>query len=186
MTGSENFIALQLHFIQFDINLELVKDAITFATRYTDVSQDMKNTILQATNSFLCSNGEIWVKKHGGIFDITMGGFHGAEICDLIGLFILSKLKEILPNIGLYRDDGLAVSSATNRQIEIAKKKICKAFEKYNLAVTIEANSKIVNFLDVTLDLSSGTYRPYMKENDAPVYVNINSNHPPTVLKSVS
>ena len=103
----------------------------------------------------------------------------------MIGLFILSKLKEILPNIGLYRDDGLAVSSATNRQIEIAKKKICKAFEKYSLAITIEANSKIVNFLDVTLDLSSGTYRPYMKDNDAPVYVNINSNHPPTVLKSI-
>ena len=93
----------KLHFIQFDvvnmyasINLELVKDAITFATRFTEISQDMKDTILQATNSFLCSNGEIWVKKQGGIFDITMGGFHGAEICDLIGLFILSKLKEIL------------------------------------------------------------------------------------------
>ena len=52
-----------------------------------------------------------------------MGGFHGNEICDLIGLFILSKLAKILPNIGLYRDDGLAVSSATNRQIEIAKKR---------------------------------------------------------------
>ena len=48
------------------------------------------------------------------------------EICDLVGLYILSLLKEIIPNVGLYRDDGLAVSSATNRQIDVMKKKICK------------------------------------------------------------
>ena len=39
-----------------------------------------------------------------------MGSFDGAEICELIGLHIQSKLEKILPklNFGLYRDDGLA------------------------------------------------------------------------------
>ena len=83
-----------------------------------------------------------------------MGGFHGAEICDLIGLFILSQLVEILPNVGLYRDDGLAISSASSRQIENMKKKMCKVFEKNGLAITIEANSKIVNFWISTLTLT--------------------------------
>ena len=95
------------------------------------------------------------------------------------------QLEEVIPNIGLYRDDGLAVSSGTNRQTEIIKKKICKVFEKNKLSVTIEANSKIVNFLDVTLDLTNDTYKPYMKDNDAPLYVNAESNHPPTVLKGI-
>ena len=102
-----------------------------------------------------------------------------------VGLFLLSKLHDIIPNVGLYRDDGLAVSSATPRQIEIMKKKICKLFEENKLAVTIEANAKVVDFLDVTLDLNTGIYKPFIKENDTPLYVNIKSNHPPTVLKNI-
>ena len=87
--------------------------------------------------------------------------------------------------IGLYRDDGLAVSTATQRQIEILKKKICKIFERNSLQVTIEANTKVVNFLDITLDLGTGTFKPYMKENDVPIYVSSKSNHPPLVLRNI-
>ena len=119
---------------------------------------------MQATNSFLCNDGQTWVKKLNEIFDITMGGFHGAMVCDLIGLYLLSQLEEVIPDTGLYRDDGLSVSRATNRQIELMK---------------------IVKFLDVTLDLSSGSYKPYMKEHYSPVYANCGSNHPPVVLKNI-
>ena len=136
-----------LHFIQFDvvnmygsITPAILYDALTFAAQFVDISEETKSTILQATNSFLCSDGKTWIKKQGGTFDITMGGFHGAEICDLIGLFILSKLRDVIPNIGLYRDDGLAVSSGTCRQIENIKKKICKIFDNLGLAITTEAN----------------------------------------------
>ena len=40
---------------------------------------------------------------------VTMGSFDGAEICELVGLFILNELKRRIPevNFGLYRDDGL-------------------------------------------------------------------------------
>ena len=44
---------------------------------------------------------------------------------------------------------------------------------------------KEVNFLDITLNLTTGVYKPYMKENDHPVYVNTKSNHPPIVLKNI-
>ena len=103
----------------------------------------------------------------------------------MVGLYILSLFKDVIPNCGLYRDDGLAVSCGTNRQIENMKKKICKVFQDIGLAVTIEANSKIVNFLDVTFDLNTGIFRPFMKDNDTPMYVNCKSNHPPAVLKSI-
>ena len=100
---------------------------------------------------------------------------------------VLSQLSEVIPKqyIGLYRDDGLAVTNATPRQTEILKKKICKVFEKNKLRVTIEANAKVVNFLDITLDLSANIFKPYMKENDIPIYVNKASNHPPNVLANI-
>ena len=112
----------RMHFIQFDvvdfygsISEDLVKKSLTFAARYTKISEIMKKTILQSAQSFLYCEKECWVKKSTGTFDITMGGFHGAEVCELVGLYLLSQLSEIIPKefIGLYRDDGLAVSCAT-------------------------------------------------------------------------
>ena len=180
------------YFIQFDvvdyyasITPELIKKSIEYAERFVKISDEEKDTIFQACNSFLCNEGKDWIKKQGKTFDITMGGFHGAEICDLAGLYLLSLLKEVLPNVGLYRDDGLAVSSATCRQIELMKKRICKIFENNGLKVTIEANAKQVNFLDVTLDLTNGIYKPYMKENNVPLYVHVKSNHPPKVIQNI-
>ena len=40
-----------------------------------------------------------------------MGAFDGAEICELVGTFILHEItkKYNKESIGLYRDDGLAV-----------------------------------------------------------------------------
>ena len=72
------------------------------------ISDETKNTIMQAVSSFLFSEDQAWIKRNGGTFDVTMGGFHGAEICELVGLYLLSQLT--LSSIGLYRDDGLAVS----------------------------------------------------------------------------
>lgn len=169
------------------ISEELLENSLTFAARHTQISEEVKKTIKQATNSFLCSKNQEWIKKNGGVFDITMGGYHGAEICELVGLFLLSQLVQVIPSphIGLYRDDGLAVSNATPRQIENMKKKICQVFSKNGLQITTEANSKNVNFLDIILDLREGTYKPYMKENDSPLYVNSRSNHPPMVLKNI-
>ena len=44
---------------------------------------------------------------------------------------------------------------------------------------------KIVDFLDVTLNLNDGTFKPFIKPNDFPLYVNSNSNHPPSILKNI-
>ena len=91
-----------------------------------------------------------------------MGSFDGAETCELVGLYLLSKLTPVVGNdIGLYRDDGLAALNKTPREIENIKKYICQTFNEHNLKLTIEANKKSVNFLDVTLDLNSSTYKPY-------------------------
>ena len=84
-----------------------------------------------------------------------MGSYPGAENCDLVGLFILSKLSALNFNCGLFRDDGLGVSMLTKRQNDGLKKQICEIFRQCELKITVECNSKVTDFLDLTLELDS-------------------------------
>ena len=88
-------------------------------------------------------------------------------------------------DIGLYRDDGLAVSHDTPQMVEAAKKKIYAVFSKKGLKITIEANKKVIDYLDVTLNLDTGKHQPYMKPGNTPLYVHAKSNHPPEILKRI-
>ena len=73
-------------------------------------------------------------------FDVTMGRFDGAETCELVGLFLLSKLTHLEINVGLYRDDGLAICTETPKQVEVTKKEMCKIFKHKMLEITIEVS----------------------------------------------
>ena len=75
-------------------------------------------------------------------FDVTMGSHDGAETCELVGNFLLSQLQDLNVNVGLYRDDGLAITDATPRDAENIKKEICRIFNNNGLRITIEANKK--------------------------------------------
>ena len=99
---------------------------------------------------------------------------------------ILSKLVK-LPNFQaiLYCDDGLGITSSTPRQTEKLRQAITKVFNDLNLNITIEVGLTRVNFLDVTLDINKGTFKPYRKPGDKPLYVNNWSNHPPRVLDNI-
>ena len=44
---------------------------------------------------------------------------------------------------------------------------------------------KIVNYLDVTLNLNDGSYRPYKKSNEETNYIHVNSDHLPSILKQL-
>ena len=39
--------------------------------------------------------------------------------------------------------------------------------------------------MDVTFDLDSGIFKPFIKPNDSPLYINNLSNHPPSILKNL-
>ena len=43
----------------------------------------------------------------------------------------------------------------------------------------------IVNYLDVTLNLNNGSYRPYKKPNEETNYIHVNFDHPPSILKQL-
>ena len=112
-----------------------------------------------------------------------MGSYDWAEVCELVGLFLLNKLATGFgkDNVGLYRDDGLLILKGTGgRQADQARKKLHEIFKEHELRVTAEINHYVVNFLDVTLNLSEENYQPYRKPNNDPLYVDARSNHLPT------
>ena len=117
-----------------------------------------------------------------------MGAYDGAEVCELVGTFLLEKISEICNkcDIGLYRDDGLAVfRNNSGTHLEKIKKELQRLFKKYDLEIIAESNQKIVNYLDVTLNLKDGTFRPYHKPGDQMQYIHTESNHPPNIIKHI-
>ena len=117
-----------------------------------------------------------------------MGSFDGAEICELVGLFILNKLsKEFCKdNVGLYRDDGLLLlEDNRGRTADQARKQLHKLFEQFQLKITADVCHQSVNFLNITLKLDNGSYHPYRKPNNSLLYINRDSNHPPPIIKQL-
>ena len=50
---------------------------------------------MHCRKSLLFDNKTAWTKKnHSSMFDVTMGSFDGAEVCELIRLFLLNNLSE--------------------------------------------------------------------------------------------
>jgi len=130
---------------------------------------------MHSRKSLLFNNGNAWIKKDNSSFDVTMGSYDGAEVCELVGQFILNGLASTYgkENIGVYRDDGLAVlKDTTGPQADRIRKDITRHFKTHGLNITIQTYLKIVNFLDVTFNLNNGTYMyyPYRKPNDHPIY----------------
>ena len=93
------------------ITEDLLKKALNFASKRVGIKKEDKEIVFHARKSLLFNKEETWVKKEGGTFDVTMGAYDGAEVCELVGTYILHQIgsKYDKKNVGLYRDDGLAV-----------------------------------------------------------------------------
>ena len=85
------------------------------------------------------------MKREGNLSDVTMGAYDGAEVWELVGSFMLNKINEKYDknNIGLYRDDGLAVfKNVSGPESESIKKNFQSLFRKYGLEIIIESKKK--------------------------------------------
>ena len=110
------------------------------------------------------------------------------EVCELVGTFVLYKLslKYNKSKIGLYCDDGVAIfKNISGPKSEKFKKYIRKLFKENQLDIVIQCNMKMVKCLHVTFNLENSTYRPYKKENNQIKYINIESKHPPSIIKQL-
>ena len=167
----------------------LLRKAILFAKRHTDVSPGDIKVIFHCRKSLLYHNDVPWVKKrNGGKFDVPMGSYDGAEVCEIVGLYLLSILTNRYKkeDIGLYRDDGLAIFRNHNgHQNDKVRKNIINFFKHHNLDLEIKCNLKRVDYLDISFDLETGLYKPFNKPNNDPLYIHAKSNHPPSILKQI-
>ena len=117
-----------------------------------------------------------------------MGCYEGAEICELVGIYIQNNLCKLINKkyFALYRDDALGIFRNTSRpEADRKRKSIIKIFKECGLSITYEINKKIVDFLDVRFNLNEQTYEPYRMPNNEPVYINKQSNHPPNIIADI-
>ena len=70
-------------------------------------------------------------------------------------------------------------------QTEKIKKNFQNMFRKDNLNIIVKCNLKIVNYLDVTLNNSDGSYKPFHKPNSEISYIHRESNHLPNIIKQL-
>ena len=57
------------------------------------MSEHVEETIFKSRKSLLFDNNEPWIKKEqSSNFDVAMGSYDGAEVCELVGLFLLNDL----------------------------------------------------------------------------------------------
>ena len=170
------------------ITQDLLNDALDFAAKFTQISDRDRQIINHAKKTLLFHDNSPWNKSNPPHqFDVTMGSYDGAETCELVGSYILYKIRDLFDGeVGLYRDDGLAI--LRNKSLCDANrlaKRLHEEFAKLGLRITVDQGLKVINFLDVTLNLNNGSYRPYMKPNNQTKYVNKKSNHPRNIIKAI-
>ena len=120
-----------------------------------------------------------------------MGAYDGAEICELVGLFILFKFQQLnkIRNFCLYRDDSLVVvKNMSGPQSEKVEKKLKVLFKKCGLNLIIECNKTTVDYLDITLitlNILDRTCIPYQKTDNTLQCIHKESNHPSYIIKQI-
>ena len=94
--------------------------ALLFAEDHIQIVDDDLRLIIHCRKYLLFNTGETWKKKvsDDSPFDVTMGSCDGAEICELVDIYILSHLTTFIGknDVGLYRDDELIILRQLNGQ----------------------------------------------------------------------
>ena len=165
----------------------LLTKAMNFAKKRVNIPNRENELLTMEVDLFYTTimNHE---KKRQRFIWYNYGAYDGAEVCELVGTFFLYKLSQKCNknNIDLYRDDDLAIfKNISGPKSEKVIKNFQKMFKENELDIIIQCNMKVVNYLDVTLNLENSTYCPYQKENNQIKYIDTESNHPPSIIKQL-
>ena len=90
-------------FIKFDIakfypsmSETILQTAIRFAEDHVEITDEEKRIIYHCPKSLLFYKNEPWKKKDSdSCFDVTIGSYDGAELCEFIVIYLLSQLCTI-------------------------------------------------------------------------------------------
>ena len=97
---------------------EILDNGILFAQQYIYIPEKDLQVVKHWWKSLSYNDNKPWDKKNTeSCFNNTMSSFDGAEICELVGINILSLLSNKLneQSTGLYRDDGLLLLRNTSK-----------------------------------------------------------------------
>ena len=95
-----------------------------------------------------------------------MGVYDGAEVCELVETILLNKISEKYDKNNIVTDGLSVFKSKSGTQLERIKKSLQKTPKDFSLEIVEESSLRIVNYLDVTLNLNDGSFRPYHKPDD--------------------
>ena len=100
-------------FVKFDIfnfypfiKYDELEKALAVASKFINIISNEIKIIIHTCISILSdTDGSNWIKASNEIFDVAMGSYIVTKICDLIGLFTLNDLRNILVvnSYGIYR-----------------------------------------------------------------------------------
>lgn len=115
------------------ISEALLKLLLNYTRQFFTVSDEDIEIVIHTRKTLLFNNNEPWVKKGDSpMFNVAMGSYDGAEVCELVGLYIRHKLTSSYPsgNISLYRDDDLVVfKNMSARSLDRTRKDFSKFLE---------------------------------------------------------
>ena len=111
-------------FIKFDIadfypliSEDPLSRAISYARTIMTTDNKVIDAIKFARKSLQFIKERTWVKRgEHSSFHVTVGSFDAAEICKIVGIYLLEKLSPLLvkENFDLCRDDGLATVNSSS------------------------------------------------------------------------
>ena len=113
-------------------------NTLNFSKEITDISREDIQIMYHVRKSLLFSNENPWMKREVNLLDVTIGAYDGAEVCELVGIFMLNNISEKYNknDVGLYRDDGLAVfKNISGPESQRIKKNFQSLLKKYGLEI---------------------------------------------------
>ena len=89
------FVMLDIKDFYPSITQDLLNKALNFSSEYIYISKRDINVINHARISLLFDWSHARIKKQGGLFDVSMGVYDGAEVCKLVGTYMLNKVYKV-------------------------------------------------------------------------------------------
>ena len=111
----------------------------------------------------------MWKKTNSNDnFNVPMGSLHGAQVCDLVGLYLLNPFAN-----ERNKSDGLAVIKQKSKcNVCKINNQITRKLSDIGFDITINAGETSTNFLDIQLNFLTDDYCNYIKPNAKTIYIN--------------
>ena len=90
------FFKFNINNFYLSITQDLLNEALNFASEYIYVSKCDIDLINWARKSLLFDGSNTKIRKQGALFDVSMGAYDEAEVCQLVSTYMLNVLWDLL------------------------------------------------------------------------------------------